>query len=485
MTEFEHWGTWWLPGEPEHSVPGIFRFSQEEGGQLQLFGDLHVPDPDGSAIEIWASHDHPVAPFIILGITKAGRVTLHRCLRTNHSIGTGGVFTTFEVREAFIGQHFSAPEEIRFRKVGIRFSRIEEWRVPSGIEQKLIAESGSPPREFHATYRFPASHEANLPAVRIRFNHRLKRAGHRFRVDWQENPFIEVEPHEPTSLLAYRDGLVYHLRNFISFGLTVPVYPTSMYGYADDALAGEAGDASKFVDIYYTEPQPRGSEAKIGPDTVLFTFEDVSENLPSYLERWFLSGEKYRPVHGLYFGTMYAPFIYGEPQFVALVQALEVYHRTSRGGTYLPKATFRKCYKRVKELLAEDAWLLEGEQLSPEERLGVSEICERLSHQNEYKLRRRLDELLDDVRGLVEPVIPEPEEFARKVTNTRNYYTHYSSGSMKGVFSYEELVPAVERLKFLLQLHLLRDLGLPDETMQAAAQRRARYILGQQVVQYS
>jgi hypothetical protein len=70
---------------------------------------------------------------------------------------------------------------------------------------------------------------------------------------------------------------------------------------------------------------------------------------------------------------------------------------------------------------------------------------------------------LTDVRRFV----PAPAAFADTVRHTRNYYTHFDERARRQgkVAEGEDLILATFRMRALLQIIFLRDLGLPQSAV--------------------
>ena len=69
------------------------------------------------------------------------------------------------------------------------------------------------------------------------------------------------------------------------------------------------------------------------------------------------------------------------------------------------------------------------------------------------------------------------EDFAKRVGNTRNYFTHYSSELKKGQGGGEELFGLYTKLEILLLLHILKLIGF-NECQIAKVVERSRRLRG-------
>jgi len=141
-----------------------------------------------------------------------------------------------------------------------------------------------------------------------------------------------------------------------------------------------------------------------------------------------------------------------EQKFMFLIQALEVYHRLTQTGKYLTDDET----KEIRDIMINS--IPEKIELTKKEILKS-----KLNYLNEITLKERVLFILNKYKTIIEEIIPDIEEFAKKVRNTRNYYTHFSKDDSKPVFEDEELFIASEQLKILVEICILSEIGFTDE----------------------
>lgn len=72
MRNIEYKGEWWLPSDPDKSFKGVFTYSQNGGGSLQLDGDIKQEKQE-----------------TILGVSETGSIlTLKNCFTKNTQKGS-------------------------------------------------------------------------------------------------------------------------------------------------------------------------------------------------------------------------------------------------------------------------------------------------------------------------------------------------------------------------------------------------------------
>src|SRR6185295_18858109 len=103
MNGFEYYGIWWLPANPDNTVPGILTFTNEDGIGLQLLGTL------GDFSTFNTRKPYP----LILGISSEGKeITLIDCWTAGLNIGSGFARESYKSTFCLLGAHFDAPDKI-------------------------------------------------------------------------------------------------------------------------------------------------------------------------------------------------------------------------------------------------------------------------------------------------------------------------------------------------------------------------------------
>jgi hypothetical protein len=83
----------------------------------------------------------------------------------------------------------------------------------------------------------------------------------------------------------------------------------------------------------------------------------------------------------------------------------------------------------------------------------------RLTYSNEPTLRRRLREIFDKYSDVLSKYIENKDDFMNKVVVTRNYLTHYDAHLKEHAADGEELYHISEKLRLLIEICLLTELG--------------------------
>ena len=155
--------------------------------------------------------------------------------------------------------------------------------------------------------------------------------------------------------------------------------------------------------------------------------------------------EEYEPIFNLYFAVSSSRFMHLEGGFLFLVHGIESLHRRSSSETRMPVEEFNAAVETV----------LQG---SPDALRCL--VQEKLKYANEISLRKRIRQMIGQFNDLFGSKSTR-NRFINRVVSTRNYLTHYDAAIKdEAVTDPEELLRLHFRLEALIQLHLLRLLGI-------------------------
>jgi HEPN superfamily Apea-like protein len=196
-----------------------------------------------------------------------------------------------------------------------------------------------------------------------------------------------------------------------------------------------------------TERKQNGS-----PSYMFATFNEIATGFDSVLRRWFECDERVQPVLDLYFAVISNRDASCQVQFLLLAQAIEVYHarsKTSNGfrSTVLSPSEHKARLKLILDATPSDLkdWLKE-----------------KLAYSNQMTLRERIDDILNLHRDESARLTGKLKDFADKLRESRNYYTHYGEDLWQSgkVAKGPELTEIRFIIEHLLKVCLLKELGL-------------------------
>ena len=199
--------------------------------------------------------------------------------------------------------------------------------------------------------------------------------------------------------------------------------------------------------IYFPSQPSSRDERGVHQGGMLFGFEEMKDDAEDKINKLIQAYDKIAPTFDSYFFAQTGWQIHVEARFLALVQGLEAYHRSTSDETRMPDTEF-------KDLVAN---LI---QLCPEGKQGW--LQEKLRYGNEVSLRKRLKRLIEPFKqffgdkktrvGLIDSVV-----------NTRHYLTHYDLRLESVAAKGEKLEFLCLELESLFQLHLLDLMGFSRE----------------------
>lgn len=469
-------GTWWLPQDPEREVGGTLTFPGDRQCTLDLLGSFSSDTLETTRREtgLLLTGDDFVNPGIILGISeKRGTpLTLFRCRQIRSTSGMRGVRSSaYGVNVILVGQHVESQTELLFRKFALPYDHLNSWASLSGFETHFTNDKEHHSKTCEVRYEHPEPPEAEVDDrwkyrifANFNYNSGLK------QIILKEWIYAEIEPPNPVSFDEAL-GALRPFQNLVSLGVGRAVL--AMEGRATLAGDQEAGHGTigPSVKVYFATPAIEEPEVKIQSRRMLFKFSDLQDQFSEYMRTWLSHSYALGPVLDLYFSTFYNPQQYLESRFLSLTQAIEAYHRRRLGGQYLPD----KLLKPIKEELL---GVIQKAKIEKEEGVppGAKQaLTARLKHINDYSLRRRVRELVRDPGNLLGRIIPKPRSFAEAVVNARNYLTHYSTEQEGQAESVKDLYLLAERLKALLDVVLLRELGFEDQKIEKLVKGNESY----------
>jgi len=437
--EFELKGIWWFPDNPEETFFGTLIFNPYKGAFLELL-DFH------KKLKI----DVPTEKEIILGISSDGnKITLHGCYCYNNN----KYFTTYHFSSyiIFIGAHFHKTEDIKFKNITVHYSYLDEWFNISGfhIDDSKIKDPNM--NEIIIKYK-------TLESVNIFLNNNYKLTlyvteytdNERTQVNIKRKTFINIEFNQEESI-ANIFIILRGIRNFLSFALSEKVYLISIEGVLEENNGiTEENFYNEKVKIYYKIAGISKVTEKVNPNNILFKFHDISDRFEIILNKWLNKASSLEIFFNLYFEIIYNSGIHLEHKFLNLILALEAYHRKTKENFELPEDKFKDMLDEIVNFVPEKykSWLRE-----------------KLNYSNEKNLRRRLKEIMDEFSYAISLFIQDEniKHFIDKVIKTRNYLIHKDDKIEKNVAKDKELFYLVEKLKLIVEICILKELGFTQD----------------------
>lgn len=394
-------------------TPGLFWLPETPDNQLP--GVLRISESGEVTLEVIgllrhhrASVDEERIGRIVGKVDKGQSATLDNCLIQKE--GSNLSKSTIYAHLAFIGVDCAKQEELEFSKLHFSVDGLSEWLSISGFKSKHDPKSGS--HSIH--YRHPKKVPVVLPngiEMDFLFNHTLSsESSPNIKKSITQGSCVSLSLNEPQSI-EYLLSLVNQICLFLSFAVdqNISVEYIRLMDRDDPLISinmyGEIG--------HYSEQRPR---IRLGE--ILFTYKNIGHQVEQALTAWLESFEKYESAFNLYFASRSDNVRYLDVRFLMLAQGIEILHRKSS--------------------------------------------------REDLILRERVERLVDCFSGLFGGAKAR-RCFVKKVADTRNYLTHYSSRGKKKAASEDELMHLYRKLEALFQLHLMRLIGFDSKSIEIVA----------------
>jgi ApeA N-terminal domain 1/Apea-like HEPN len=420
--EFEYKGRWWVPDASDFEVRGTLKLIPNKEAILDLEGIFKNLEGKYTMSE----------QSIILGITSEDEyITLLECQPHGLRGDIHGLkFSSFRANKVFKGIHFTKPHDIKFTSVSVRYSNLDVWVDIKGFDMQLL-----PDEDIVIKYKAPKPVIANLnddykvSLIRAGFPNYVREN----EVSIREKKYIMIETKEEKLLEEY-ETIIKHIQNFLSLGVTEPVYPLNIQGKSKNG---------KTVDIYDLEMYINETTRDLLTSDMLFTLKSIADRFEELLRNWIRKADLLDSVYILYFSTLFNPHLYLEVQFLNLVHAIESYHSRTMRDYDLPEKEFEKRKKIIIDSVPND----------------YKDYVESKLSSNRPNLAKRLGEVFGKCTEVISNFVKDTGSVIDKVVKTRNYLIHRNPKLKSEAAKGDELIILTQKLKILIEICLLNELG--------------------------
>jgi hypothetical protein len=436
-------GYFWLPGKSESQLPGVLRIAETGEATLEvigLFGDP-IAALSGTTPDLGR----------IVGVLENGDpITLDGCLYKTRNISFGGISkSTIYVSFVLSGAQYDDGESVTFSRFDFSVEGLDEWlsvtglRVEHNWDERSASIHFTPPKEI----------ALQLPdGISLVFTFGWTLPGFPIVTEAKitQKAYISLRSE---SLRPMEDFLtmVSKINNFLCFATDETVSLDSATGYSYE-ITRDMGNGRKRevpIKVHYQSIPLSEVKPEVQSHGMLFRYAHIATQLERILNNWISNYETSAPAFNLYFSSKAGAHKYLEGRFLSLVQGIETLHRRNSKETLMPETKFNDLV----------ATLLKGCPNQQREWLK-----KKLEYANELSLRHRMRRMLDPFGDLYGGA-KQREYFIGKVTDTRNYLTHYGTELTQQAATGEELWKLCMRLEALFQLHFLRLIGLEGDFM--------------------
>jgi hypothetical protein len=451
LESFEYRGYFWLPTTSDRKVAGTLSFTQRSGAELDLLGVLDDGDP-------------MIGVPRVVGQLQDGRLaTVEDCMTRRFTTGSVTPNLIYRPSRILLGVAYEPGEEVQFDEVAIRVTDGDELVGVSGFDVSQD-ESG-----FKVGYTLPESGRYRIRddlELEVSFSWTFSGlASVTKRVELAQQAALTLHYDKPSGW-AKIDRDIYRLQTFLSLAAGRPVHSRAVEAFLtsneEETLDVRAESHKHKIDIVYQLSAPPDEEQKtLHAYDMPFTLAAVEPQLAKLLAAWFEKQEQLQPVFDLYFATIYTRRAYIDQEFITLMQAIETYHRRTSDETDLPLDDHEK---RMAAILG----------VAPTEYREWLQT--KLHYANEIVLRKRLKRVIGLSPLVTKKLLGgKQNRFISLAVDTRNYRTHYDPSLADKAARGLELYKLVVRLRLLIEMCLLLELGFEGEAIDAIFERRRRY----------
>ena len=370
--------------------------------------------------------------------------------------GTAGITSILiSARTAFIGVGYGEGSGITFSTFRFSVEGLDEWLSITGSQTEYMFEDNkfrnltinfSPPEkiriylpdqgmelEFNFDFSIPTGFDITETKITQRAHISLRSS--------------ELRPLDDFLTTAFRIIL------FLCFAIGKIVSITSTTGYSKEMMRGTAMNEKGReipIEIFFGRNTTSEESLKIDRNKMLLSYEDIQDKLQDIMVTWLKSYQKFERAFNLYFSYETGAHRDLEGQFLSLVQSLEAMHRRASQEKPMPDDEFESIKKNVLEI-------------TPEHRRSWME--DKMRYANELSLRKRLSKMIKPFRKFYGSG-RERDSFINAVVDVRNQIVHSDPELPKSSSNTKKTYVLCIKLQSLLQLHLLRMIGMDGESIE-------------------
>ncbi len=450
---FEERGYWWLPEKEKNKILGTLTYDPDDGARLDLAGTLRNwsdKDPRHYPAYRYRKYD------VILGEFGDGsEITLCDCRARTPAMFMQPHFVqspnVFDVYFFYRGRHFESSEAVVFDAVYVRYPHLLEWTGTRATRTQWDQN----------THRVDITHE-RPPSIPLDSGEQLKLTvtfgadiqNKRHEASVRETCHLKLAGGASSYLQDYLP-VIRGIRDFLTLATMRSGHPMSITG---TVRSKDDGDLAPPVSVYDASLMRKSPSRSAHREMMLFTLEHVLAT-PKAIAVWLRKCKTLRQMLRLYFDTYYyrQRQMAVETRFLSAISAVEAYFNRTRDSQDLPTAEFRCRSERVLG------------SCPPELHTWV-----RGKLGNRKTLRQVLRELFEEQRYVWQEAADQLDCLVGAMVRTRNYLAHPSADRPKA-YTVPRVVDMSEKLKLLLTVCLLQELGFGEAAISAMAQKLRDY----------
>jgi hypothetical protein len=445
---------WWVPGKETEARSGELRYDPRSGILLTLLGEFTLPR------ELRADNALSSYPMLIGRVVDCPHgevVTLTGCtaIRAVHGIFGGLGTEALAVNRAFFGVDLETEQDFCFDHANVYIDQLTNWIAESTLKIAVEFE-GEIPTNHSVHFESTPPVEAVIDDCRISIEFlRELPLGFARTLKIAEMPFFSIAYGEPKPIDVILRNVIFPLQNLS----TLASDHISEITAVDLQHRNAAGEKKQVRLLFQQVPDRLEPVRYLYAEQMLFTTRDTP--FVQMVEHWIGFAVAFSDICDLYFSVVYGRGLLRDAAFFMLMQVAEAYHRERYPGAEIPQEEYDGLKKK---LIVENA--------PAEYRVWLKE---KLRYANELTLRKRLRGLIAADKEALESVVSDEASFIGKLVDTRNYMAHRTDELRSVAASGVELHYLSIKLRVLLKLCFLRELGCSSDERKMIILRHLRF----------
>ena len=330
MEELDVDGLFWIAGQPDEKVAGRLKFDAVKGAELNLIGAFHELPHSGThdVLDVLSPQSEPSR---ILGVAGKRLLTLDRCIHSGTSMGTLDIVRERYSPEVILsGAHFDEDEPLEFSAVHFELQHLDQWVSRSSTSvSRVIDDSGNGTGEIHIDHKPIKKSIVSIDGGELELGYSYSyNLGSITETSITQKCSLGVRFMEPRGL-----GDVLREATSLQYLVTIGVHSASSFkrvtlAHADRVRKLPSGkEFSEPISMY---AQFRGSDlAERGktfyPAEMILTFDDIG-GLDG-VAKWLKTSAKFRTVIDSLLSDWYLPRTYTDNRLLNSIIAAEALER--------------------------------------------------------------------------------------------------------------------------------------------------------------
>lgn len=417
ITEPFEWKGFFHVPDSSKELPGILRFTDAIGLELDLFGNLEMYQSPSSREN-----------NIILGTTEHGKkITLINCYERSRKMSFPGFATSnFSILHLLVGERYQTLEDIQFNFCEVEYTDFNDWLNISGFSSPVYTDNYE---KVIIEYKRPGSICVGIAdgwklEFEFRFSGPSEWAVINSVASLEQDVVVKIIPDRIKSYVDFLE-MHDHFLKFLALNyLGWPPVKRISFFRVNDVKNGNKSNIQYIKGIKNNEA--RSYKEHRNKQDFLFRYDDFGKEFPQYINAWYSIRLNLNASIDMLGEALMERGLAVEFYFTGMVQALENIHRKTHGA--------------------------------------------------EVALRQRIEMLKSSLSPLLLRALLHNEvDFEERIVMNRNHYTHFHSRRESFVpATIPELFLLAEKLKIMTIALLLQQIGLSSD--QVARQLLAKSV---------